>query len=162
MITKVVVCLDGSELAEQVIPYAADIARRFSGKLVLLQVIGMEGVPPIAGAPEMAVSGYTSEMVLEYEEIEEMRSREYLESVAERLSNEGVDVEWATPHGTSAAGTIIDYSLEHGVDLIAIATHGRTGLDRAVFGSVADRVIRESSRPILVIRPKKPEDEEVA
>ncbi|MFO8010786.1 MAG: universal stress protein [Dehalococcoidia bacterium] len=155
MIKKVAVCLDGSELAEQVIPYASEVATKFDAILVLLQVIGMDRVPPLAGFPEAPVEGYTGEMVLEYTRAEKNAAMNYLEELAGQLREQGLKVECETPEGTSAGVTIIDFTHESEVDLIAIATHGRTGLERTVFGSVADHIIRQSSLPVLVIKPQQ-------
>jgi nucleotide-binding universal stress UspA family protein len=76
-----------------------------------------------------------------------------LEKLAGPLRKRGIQVKTvAIPGGASEA--ILDYASTNNVNLIAIATHGRGGLRRAVFGSVADHVLRESGLPVLVIRPQ--------
>ncbi len=153
MINRIAVCLDGSELAEQVLPIAAEMAQRFCAQLVLLRVIGMERVPPVAGLPEATTAGYTAEMAMEYQEAERRSAAAYCEVLINTLPD--TDVACATPESTSAAQGIIDYTHQNQIDLIAIATHGRTGLGRTVLGSVADQVVRESHLPVLIIRPKE-------
>ncbi|MBI4337644.1 MAG: universal stress protein, partial [Chloroflexi bacterium] len=63
-----------------------------------------------------------------------------------------LQVEWETRRG-DAASQIIRYVKERGIDLVAISTHGRSGLSRLVFGSVAEKVLREAGVPVLLIKP---------
>jgi nucleotide-binding universal stress UspA family protein len=152
MFEKILVCLDGSDLAEQIIPYATEEALRFGNKLVLLQVVGTHGtVPVVAAGP----SAYAVEAAAQQIEKEEMEAKAYLEGLAQPLRDKGLDVQCVTLRGLQVGEAIVSYAEEHGVDLIAIATHGRSGLGRLVFGSVADFVLREAGLPILVIKPKK-------
>ena len=81
----------------------------------------------------------------------------YLEEVAEPLRENGLDVACVVLHGV-AGDVIVSYAQNEPVDLIALATHGHSGLGRIVFGSVADHVLRESGLPILVIKPQEIED----
>ncbi len=153
MYKKILVCLDGSELAEQVLPYAAELAGRFGSAVVLLRVVSepvlvTPGIPGVAGVP--VVTSRMGRLV----ESEEKQSETYLESVAEKLSKQhGIQAETVTLLGP-AGPTIVDYATANEVELIAIATHGRTGPGRVLFGSVADHVTRQSRLPILLIRPK--------
>jgi nucleotide-binding universal stress UspA family protein len=152
MYKKIVVCLDGSDLAEQVLPYAAELAQRFSSELVLLRVVAEPFIvtPGIPGAPGAPV--VTSRMGKQAES-EERQSETYLASVAERLSSQyGINAECVTLLG-AAGQTIVEYAAANDIDLIAIATHGRTGPGRVIFGSVADYVLRQSRLPVLLIRP---------
>jgi nucleotide-binding universal stress UspA family protein len=152
MFEKILVCLDGSKLAEQIIPYATEEAIRFQGKVVLLQVVqepvafspGLPGEIPIPIQTDIMVEG-TKEAL--------SKARAYLKKLAARLRRKGVEVETVAIPGR-AGEAILDYANMNGVNLIAIATHGRGGLRRAVFGSVADQVLRESGLPLLVIRPQ--------
>jgi nucleotide-binding universal stress UspA family protein len=152
MFKKILVCLDGSKLAEQIVPYAAEEAIHFDGKLVLLQVV-QEPVAFSPGIPgDAPVPIETAAMVEGTKEALD-RARDYLEKLAGPLRKRGIQVKTvAIPGGASEA--ILDYASTNNVNLIAIATHGRGGLRRAVFGSVADHVLRESGLPVLVIRPQ--------
>ena len=149
MFEKILVCLDGSKLAEQILPYAVEQALRLDSKVVLLHVV-VDPVVVAAGAvipvPASAIPEATQE--------EESEARAYLDSVAKPLRQKGVDIELVTLYGT-AGEAIVRYARDKGMGLIAMATHGRSGLGRAVFGSVADFVLRESGLPILVIKPKE-------
>ncbi len=147
MFKKILLCLDGSSLAEQMVPYAKDIAHRYSSSLVLLQVVNV----PSALA---AASAQGAESVVE----DEMRrlaftSQTYLEQLAGELRESGIPVEAITIQG-SPGSTIVEYATTNEIDLIAIATHGRKNIGRLVFGSVADHVIRHTDIPVLSVNLK--------
>jgi len=147
MFRKILVCLDGSSLAEQVLPYATDVAQRFGSRVVLLQVIHL----PASFAAAAAQGG---EKILA-EEVGRLagEARAYLEGVAASLRGKGLEVEAAALEGTPNE-TIVTYARENEVDLIAIGTHGRKSLGRLVFGSVADHVLKHSSIPVLTVKPQ--------
>lgn len=71
------------------------------------------------------------------------------------LQQKGLQLEYVALHGLQVAEAIVSYADDNNVGLIAIATHGRSGLGRLVFGSVADFVLRESGLPILLVKPKR-------
>lgn len=149
MFGKIVVCLDGSNLAEKILPYVIEQAKRFDSEIVLLRVISEPTIisPAIPGMPGLPI-GVKKSLTRE-----EAEAEAYLKSVADRiLSEEKLRVSYDRVLGP-AGQTIIDYCGEHQIELIAIATHGRGGLGRAVLGSVADYVIKYSNLPILLIRP---------
>jgi len=147
------VCLDGSNLAEQVLPYVTEIALRFESKIVLLQVVAPSaGVSePVGTAP--GVSTYPPIPPEALGSIEK-DARAYLERVAESLRNRGLFVDCETKQGPPGE-VIVGFAEDRAIDLIAIATHGYGGIRRMVFGSVADFVIRESSLPLLVVRSQE-------
>jgi nucleotide-binding universal stress UspA family protein len=148
MFRKVLVCLDGSSLAEQMLPYATEIAERFGSSIVLLQVLH---VPSSLAA----ASAQGAESVIE----EEMRrlafdARTYLERLAVNLRDTGIRVEAVTVEGTPG-DAIVEYATANEVDFIAIATHGRRNIGRLVFGSVADHVLRNTCIPVLSVKPRE-------
>ena len=155
MFEKILVCLDGSKLAEQILPYAVEQAKRFNSKIVLLQaylVPSTELAAATQGAPAAAPQ------VLQQEEQRlQKEATDYLEEVADPLRENGLDVACVVLNGI-AGDVIVGYAQNEPVDLIALATHGHSGLGRIVFGSVADHVLRESGLPILVIKPQETED----
>lgn len=155
MFKKILVCLDGSKLAEQILPYAKEQALSFNSKVVLLHVTPESLIMPpgVPGAPGYPIQ--TKAMVEKMEQ-EMVESREYLNGVASSLREQGLDAESVILEG-SPGEVIVEYAHENKVNLIAIATHGRSGLRRTILGSVADYVLRESGLPILVIRPKETE-----
>jgi nucleotide-binding universal stress UspA family protein len=152
MFEKILVCLDGSELAEQILPYATEEAIHCGSRLVLLRVITGSSSMTMAAA---GVPAYTTEAVTQQMESEEQETKAYLERLAQPLQQKGLRVECVTLHGLQIGEAIVSYADKNDIGLIAIATHGRSGLGRLVFGSVADFVLRESGLPILLVKPKK-------
>jgi nucleotide-binding universal stress UspA family protein len=154
MFNKILVCLDGSDLAEQILPYAVEQALRFESKMVLFMAFTEPGLTSVAlpGFPGVPVETRGMEKQVQKEEKD---AGDYLKTVADKLLSENkIEAECVTVFGV-AGQSIVQYASENEVDLIAIATHGRSGLGRAVIGSVADYVIRQSGIPILLIRPGK-------
>lgn len=153
MFERILVCLDGSKLAEQIMPYATEEALRFNGKLVLLQVIP-EPVVFSPGIPGEAPVPIQTDIMVEGTKMALRNAGDYLEKLATPLRIGGIQVETVAIPGR-AGEAILNYAYTNNIDLIAIATHGRGGLRRAVFGSVADHVLRQSGLPVLVIRPQE-------
>ena len=152
MFERIIVCLDGSELAEQILPYAAEQARRFNSALGLLRVVS-EPVLITPGIPGVAGGAVVTTRMGKQAEREQLEADNYLKAVSERLlAKYQLQVECITLIGPPGQ-TIVDYASNNQINLIAIATHGRTGPGRAIFGSVADYVLRHSRLPILLIRP---------
>jgi nucleotide-binding universal stress UspA family protein len=149
---KILICLDGTKLAEQILPYAR-LAALCGSKVVLLQVLELSKVLPPASMPAYAPTYFSNEQVEEQIEGVEKKAASYLELQAKPLRDQGIDVECVVLEGI-AGEVIVEYAGENGVDLIAIATHGRSGLGRVAFGSVADFVLKRSNTPVLLIRPK--------
>jgi nucleotide-binding universal stress UspA family protein len=152
MFEKILVCLDGSELAEQIIPFATEEALRFHSNVVLLRVVSEPVVisPNIPGAAGVPVR---TPGMLERVQKEHNEATSYLERIANQLHEKGLTIEQVILQG-AAGDVIVNYANDNGIGLITIATHGRRGLGRAMFGSVADYVLRNSGLPILVIRPQ--------
>ena len=152
MFKKILVCLDGSNLAEQIIPYVAEEAHCL-GKVIMLRVVSIPqidvslGVP---GAPGTAVR--TESMLKEYRK-EMAEAPAYLEKQAKVLRDKGLDVECIVLQGP-AGELIVKYAVDNQIELLALATHGRTGLRRVVFGSTAEYVLRKVGLPILLITPR--------
>jgi nucleotide-binding universal stress UspA family protein len=140
---RVLVPLDGSPVAEQVLPAVSRLAKSCDAEVTLFQV-------PIA-----YVSGWmTGEWYLPIQgvlETAEEDAQAYLRTAAGRLEGQGVEVTTATAIG-SVASCIVEYAAVNNIDLIAMCTHGRTGLARWALGSVADRVLRAGGKPILLVR----------
>jgi nucleotide-binding universal stress UspA family protein len=158
MFKKILVCLDGSDLAEQILPYAAAEALRFQGKLVLFRVVP-EPVAFSPGIPGAGAAPIQTDAMLSDAKRALDKAREYLEKIAAPIRKKGIKVDAVSTLGR-AGEAILDYADSNNVNLIAIATHGRRGLERGVFGSVADYVLRESGLPMLVIRPQDRKDED--
>ncbi len=142
MIDRILVPLDGSDLATQALQHATLQARKFNAHLLLLRVV--EPVPP------SAMERISEPQVLAAKE----EAESYLKTVAETLSAKGMSVEYHTRSGPSAE-SIIAFAKTEDVDLIAMSTHGRSGIGRWVYGSVADKVLRGADVPVFLIRASK-------
>ena len=152
MFKKILVCLDGSDLAEQILPYAKEQAKSFKSAVVLLHVTPEPVIVPpgIPGEPGYPIQ--TRSMVKEMQQ-EMIHAKEYLDSLAHSFKELGIRAKSVILEG-SAGESIVNYARENKINLIAVATHGRSGVGRAILGSVADFVLRESGLPILTIRPQ--------
>lgn len=146
MYKHIMVPLDGSELAECVLPHLKAMAGEgYSGKITLASVV--ESLH-IHGGLE---SGLNSEERHRLDESNADKCGAYIDGIAKRLSIAGGVVECKVLHG-HVAEELANYANKHEVDLIIISTHGRSGVSRWVFGSVADRVLRSSCVPVLMVR----------
>ena len=141
--TKALAPLDGSELAESALPYAAALSRRMDMSVTLVQVL-----PP----DDFYTDGYT---VIEVEPGagDQMRAdaRRYLEGIASRMRDEGLAVAVETVQGKPSS-EIAEMARATDHNMIALATHGRSGMSRLLLGSVAEAVVRKSGDPALVVR----------
>ena len=156
MYSKILVPLDGSKLAEAVLPYVQELARRFDSEVALIQVVAplsklVAETMPSALEPTGAAAAVGLEAASEALKAEREGAHSYLEKVAERLKAEKVKVRAEVVEG-SAGDTIVEYAGQQGMGLIAMCTHGRSGLGRLVYGSVADRVLCRAGTPVLLIR----------
>lgn len=155
MFNKILVCLDGSELAEQIIPFVVEQANRFHSKVVLVHTVHEPVIlsPDIPGSPGVPIEmpGAAGRLQKERDE-----AFDYLEKAAVAFRENGLETESVVLEGV-VGEAIVSYANNNNIDLIAVATHGRTGLRRAVLGSITDYILRESGIPVLVIRPKEPE-----
>lgn len=147
MSKPLLVTLDGSALGETVLPWAVYLARARKLSLVLARAVAW----PLVLGDGMAGSYLTPEMYDEVLAAERQAATEYLEAVRQRLASEGPDVEIAVRAGEPAEA-LLDLADELGAYAIAMTTHGRGGLARVVLGSVAERVLQHTTRPILLVR----------
>jgi nucleotide-binding universal stress UspA family protein len=147
--------LDGSSLAEQILPYAIQQALHFNSTVTLLQVTEPSTVGVIT-APVFKedVEGET-EAVLEQIRKVPRAAETYLDGIAQRYGNSGVHIRYDVVGGLQPGPTIVEYARRNENDLIALTTHGRSGLSRAVLGSTTDHVLREYGSPLLVIKARE-------
>jgi nucleotide-binding universal stress UspA family protein len=137
----ILILLDGSALAEQVLEPALDLARVMEGRCSLLRVVESQSaradrVP--GGSPEKA------------------QAEAYLEHVAARVRDQGVPVRTRVVVARHAVEAILEEAAAQSSNLIALATHGRGGIQRLLWGSVADKLVRAAASPVLVYRPAGP------
>ncbi len=153
--TTILVPLDGSELAESVLPHVEAVARQRGTsrtEIVLLRICE-EPMPPAYYVPESpgATITWGNYMEREVARCQEV-SQGYLEKLAEGFKGIPGSVRWEILVG-KPADEIVDYANKSPFNLIIMATHGRSGLNRWVFGSVAENVLQGVTCPVLLIRP---------
>lgn len=145
MYKRVVVPLDGSPLAEGILPFILDIAGPLDLEIVLMRIVQLRPPELIEGGRKVV-----------FEDLETLiaKARAYLAPLAARLRERGVRVDTAVRDG-DPVHEIIAGACELGADLIAMTTHGRSGLGRLLFGSVAEAVLRQSDLPVFLMRLTK-------
>jgi nucleotide-binding universal stress UspA family protein len=144
MYKKILVPLDGSQLAERALDPAEKLAQFFGSEIVLLQVIPFM---PIYGAPELVTP-------LVVDEKHRESAERYLAALAEKLKAKGLQVSATVRTGQHVAGEILDFAKASAADLIVMNTHGRSGISRWFLGSVTLKVLSRSETPVLLIRSK--------
>jgi len=134
---KILVPLDGSEVAEAILPEIEKAATAFKAGISLLRIVYVHPKP---------YEDMTKFYVAAIREAEE-----YLRGLEERLKAKGFSVESHVRRGNDAE-EILDYCDQSDIDLIAMSTHGRSGVKRWLLGSVAEKVMRHTTKPILLVR----------
>lgn len=142
---KLLFPIDLADDVEKLLPYARDLARQFSAKLHLLYVV--------------REFDFARGIFIPHENIDKMEAdfrssaQKHMERLREANFEDDPDVTCAVAFG-SPAEEILRYASEKGIDVIAIPTHGRRGrLEHAIFGSVAEKVVKKSPVPVITIRP---------
>jgi len=149
MYRKVLVPLDGSELAECVLPHVKDLVKEnFTGEVILVNVFY-----PYFPLPEEKDLFTYGDFKATKERIRQS-SIKYLDYLQSKLASEGITVKTEILTGSRPAETISEYAQDNGIDLIIISTHGYTGLKKMMFGSVALEVLHSSHIPVLLVRPE--------
>ena len=145
MFKRILVPLDGSKLAETVIPIASDLAKRYKAKLILFHVLEKEVPDAIHGQRHLG-------------QVEEARN--YLNTLADQLAADGVRVETDLhePRQASVAQSISEHARELKIDLVVLCAHGRGGLRDILIGSIAQQVIHEETIPVLFVRTDQTEN----
>lgn len=130
-ITRVVACTDGSDLSEEIMPAAAGLARELGVPLWLVEVADTSALPSNSDLVESTT----------------------VEGLSVRLGDVGVFASWDVLHGPKPSASIVDFARDAPGTVIALATHGRGALADAVLGGVAQGVVRDSTGPVLLMRP---------
>lgn len=146
MYDKIVVPLDGSELAECVLPHVETIAKGCGVKNVTFVRV-VEPFRTTAGGEAV----FSEEYVKKYEADSKAAAKNYLDKLVGKLSYNGASPKAEVLFGRPG-DILVDYAKKKNPDLIIIATHGRSGVSRWVWGSVADRILRGACVPVLMIR----------
>ena len=146
MYRKILVPLDGSELAECVLPHVEAISKGCEVKDVILVRV----VEPLELQPDAYIA-FTGDELVRIESGRKSEAEEYLKKVKKQLQESVIRVRSEVLAG-KAAESLAEYASKNGVDLIVIATHGRSGISHWYWGSVADRVLRSACVPVLMVR----------
>jgi nucleotide-binding universal stress UspA family protein len=144
MYNTILVPLDGSARAETILPYVEELARRNQATLILLQV-----VDPTTSIPDL--EGLATEINFEIVQEEVKAAMEYLTRLQKALGDRDIVSRIFVERG-SAVDAIIAVAERENADLIAMASHGRTGLARVLYGSVAQGVLNRAHQPVLFLR----------
>lgn len=151
LLNRILVPLDGSENAKAIIPYIEQLALGLKAEVLLLQAVP-KGYQVLSGYVASTAETVDSDMQI---------ARDHLNKVAIQLKEKGLaiktEVEMINDE-THAAGKIIDFASQINADLVAMSTHGRSGIIRWAFGSVAERILREGDTPLLLVRALKPKN----
>jgi nucleotide-binding universal stress UspA family protein len=147
MYHKILVPLDGSKRAERILPHVEELARRYKAKVVFLHIIEYKTVATTEAG-----------FILSDQEFDKAKKQaeKHLEAIQEKFRIKDIESQTHVIYGPAVEGIINIAALE-GVDLIALASHGRGGLSRVFYGSVAAGLLHRVDRPLLVIRSRKTE-----
>jgi nucleotide-binding universal stress UspA family protein len=145
MYKKILVPLDGSELAEKALGHAEELAKTYDAEIILFQV-----------APFMHVYG-VAELVTPFvvDDKQKETAERYLTNLTDELKKRGFKVTAKVKIGLQVAAEIIDFAKENGVDLIIMCTHGHSGITRWVLGSIAHKVLTRAETPVLLVHLKR-------
>jgi nucleotide-binding universal stress UspA family protein len=144
MYNTILVPLDGSARAEAILPHVEELARRYQATLILLQAID-----PTTSIPDL--EGLATEINLEIVQEEIKAATDYLTGLQDRLRQKAIESRILVERG-AVVDAIIAVAEREKADLIAMASHGRTGLARVLFGSVAQGVLNHAKKPVLFLR----------
>lgn len=150
MYKAILVPLDGSELSKSALPHACELTKAFNAHLILLFV-----VEPPSRAYYWATEPYglmAAESAAEWEEKKELdMAEQFLRQTVDELKAQGVEAEYKIVEGDPGS-EICDCAQALEADLIVMSTHGRSGIQRWVYGSVAEKVLRGAETPVLLVR----------
>ena len=150
MYDRILVPTDGSDCADLAVEHAINLADQYDAELHVLSVVDARDVSHSAPA----ISPQQVEQTLRE------RAESVVSDVADRATDAGVvDVVTAIEPGVPD-DVVVDYASENDCDLIVMGTHGRTGLERYLLGSVTERTVRRSDVPVLTVRSHEEEEEE--
>jgi nucleotide-binding universal stress UspA family protein len=141
---RLMACVDGSSVSEEILPLAASWASSLGMQLWLANVVEPKAAAALAEALERFGSAPA----------DDVREDNYLRLVVAELAHQGVEASWDVLHGHDPARAIVDYANAQALSLLALSTHGRTCWARVAIGSTAAKVVHDSPCPVLVMRPR--------
>lgn len=135
MFTNILVPLDGSELAEAILPKVESVANAFNASVSLMRSYHAVGDDAVVKAMREA--------------------EDYIKGVEEKLNSRGLKVSGHTRFNADAAEAVIDHCNQYGTDLIMMSTHGRGGVIKVLLGSVAEKLVHNAAVPIFLMPCRK-------
>ncbi len=150
MFRHILVPLDGSVFAEAALPYALALATQFDSEITVARVA--QGTQVVTASNDDPLYPETAEFVSQLGDDLDKESQEYLQSHCRSLRQQGYKAHMRLLHGTDIAASLLEVVETQAVDVIVMSTHGRGGIKRWIFGSVAEKVLHQTSCPILLIR----------
>ena len=153
----ILVPLDGTDVAEGILPWVSGIAKKANAPLILLTVVDPDGIEYPSGLSLPSESSRGGNLTIYRDQIEEsarVHALESLNATVIRLRDDGVSAEAEATLGNPAE-RILRVSEEAGCGLIAMSTHGRNPIGRSILGSVTDKVLHSSSVPVLTVAPER-------
>ncbi|MCO5182056.1 MAG: universal stress protein [Anaerolineae bacterium] len=148
MYKTILVPLDGSKLAESILPHVEELARLFGSTVVLLEVLEL---PHLVGLPKGDIYDALPQMTPAEVSYHVAEVRRYLDETAAQLAEKGIDARSLVEYGPVVV-TIMRAARQEQAGLIAMASHGRGGMADVYYGSVAAGVLQRIDRPLLIVR----------
>ena len=153
MFEKVLVCLDNSPEAEEILPYIYSEGRSFS-KIIFLTVVHQPGITLPIGIPGENIGTFQTKTMLNDFKRRLDEAPIYLEEKAKPLQEQGIDVETVVLEGNPTE-SIVNYIKENGITLLALSTHGHSGFREIALGSTAEYLLRNAGIPLMLVTPGK-------
>ena len=148
MYHKILVPLDGSKRAEKILPHVEELALRYKAKVIFLHVVEYKAIPTSEGE-------YINLTGQEFDQVKK-QAETHLAGIQGEFREKNIESRSHVIYGSAVEG-IINIAAQEGVDLIALASHGRGGLARVFYGSVAAGLLHRVDRPLLIIRSRRTE-----
>lgn len=153
-VRSILVPLDGSPVAESILPHIRDLALATGLEVILMQVTVPIGYPAVAR--DNVEAGAHDKDVKKLNESREAATKFYLAEREKELASKGVKVTSVSLSGKPASDIILQYISDNPIGMTALATHGFSGISKWAFGSVAIDILEGSTRPLLLLRPPLP------
>jgi len=158
MFERILVPLDGSRFGSRALKYATEVAQHFDAEVTLLQVVKPATPAPgttgmAAGMESPATAEITVQVALEEDKRNVAHAKRYLSGKVRGMRSQSIKGSYHVAVGDPAQ-SIMGFAQKGHIDLVVMTTHGKSGLKRAIMGSVTDEVVRESGKPVLVVNPQ--------
>jgi len=158
MFKNLLVPLDGSRFSSRALGYAIDIAQHYRARIVMLRVVEPETPISAVTTPMGMETSLSAQLAIKeatrQEQIKTGYAKRYMSRKLQEVTLKGIKADYLVVTGDPFESIMKTCKKEH-IDLVVMTTHGKSGLKRAILGSVADKVVRDARVPALVIRPRQ-------